>query len=55
MRGLAVAAMVLVSAFALAVARCPTGCSGHGTCTTDDVCKCYKNWQGADCADRKSV
>jgi len=47
-----IAAAVAASVLALAAARCPSACSGHGVCGRDDKCTCYKNWQAADCADR---
>lgn len=47
----------LVAAIALAcvagaVAECPNACSGHGTCGTNDMCACYRNWQASDCSER---
>jgi len=41
-----------------ASAVCDNACSGHGTCMTDDVCKCYDNWgvgmshDSGDCSER---
>lgn len=32
--------------------ECENGCSGHGKCTGYDMCVCFRNWQGNDCADR---
>ncbi len=45
-------AVIALSALALVAARCPSACSGHGTCGNDDVCACWKNWQGFDCSER---
>ena len=51
----------LLLAFALVAstyAVCDNQCSGHGTCMTDDVCKCFDNWgvglshDSGDCSDR---
>lgn len=51
----------LLLALALVVstyAVCDNGCSGHGTCMTDDVCNCYDNWgvgmahDSGDCSER---
>uniref|UniRef100_K3WEX2 EGF-like domain-containing protein n=2 Tax=Globisporangium ultimum TaxID=2052682 RepID=K3WEX2_GLOUD len=38
-----------------ATAECPNGCSGNGACMQKDMCNCYKNYQGNDCADRTCV
>merc|ERR1711871_1777119 len=37
---------------ASANAECANGCSGHGVCGANDMCSCYRNWQGNDCAHR---
>jgi len=48
----------LMMFFASAKAACDNQCSGHGTCTMDDVCNCYDNWgvglshDSGDCSDR---
>ncbi|KAF1327084.1 Tubular mastigoneme protein, partial [Globisporangium splendens] len=38
-----------------AAAECPNGCSGNGAYMQKDMCNCYKNYQGNDCADRTCV
>merc|ERR1719224_271794 len=50
---------LLISALAtVAVAYCPNGCSGHGSCGVNDKCNCYNRpngdvaWTGADCSMR---
>lgn len=49
---LIIALAVAVSAISLVKAECPGGCSGHGMCGAKDMCTCYRNWKGNDCADR---
>jgi len=44
--------VALALALAGAAAECPNACSGHGDCANYDMCKCYRNWQGADCSQR---
>lgn len=52
------AILLLIACTATVNAHCDNSCSGHGTCMTDDVCKCYDNWgvglggQSGDCSDR---
>ena len=55
----AVALLVVLSAMVSSVyGACDNACSGHGTCTLDDVCKCYDNWgiglahDSGDCSER---
>lgn len=35
-----------------ASAECANGCSGHGYCGANDMCTCYRNFQGTDCSER---
>jgi len=44
--------LALAAMMAVAVADCPSGCSGHGTCGARDACDCYDNWMGGDCSQR---
>ncbi|RLN58575.1 hypothetical protein BBJ29_004301 [Phytophthora kernoviae] len=32
---------------------CPNKCSGHGSCTLNDVCICMQSWIGGDCSGRQ--
>lgn len=34
------------------MAECNNMCSGHGVCSTSDMCLCYRNYRGADCSER---
>jgi hypothetical protein len=40
------------------LSTCDNNCSGHGRCSTDEVCQCYDNWgiglshDSGDCSDR---
>jgi len=52
-------AIILLALLAAQVsARCDNGCSGHGKCSTDDVCVCHDNWgvgmsgDSGDCSER---
>ena len=56
-------AIMIVSAFLFCSVAdaCPNMCSGHGDCTPDARCVCWKSnyaqglyWIGADCSKRKS-
>jgi len=49
---------VVASFIGSVYSACDNHCSGHGTCTTDDVCVCFDNWgvglshDSADCSER---
>jgi len=45
-------AAILAAAAIGANASCPNMCSGHGSCTTDDQCRCWKGYSGYDCSGR---
>jgi hypothetical protein len=44
--------LALAGLVAAAQAACPNMCSGHGSCTADDQCRCWKGYSGYDCAQR---
>jgi len=51
--------MMMVSTMMMSIdGACDNACSGHGTCTLDDVCNCYDNWgvglahDSGDCSER---
>lgn len=46
------ACLLLAAAAGMVAAECPNACSGHGTCGSNDMCSCYRNWQAADCSER---
>lgn len=47
---LAIAVLAVLAA--TVSAECNNMCSGHGVCALNDMCKCYRNWRGADCSER---
>ena len=51
MRGFIILSL-LASFLAHANAECANACSGHGKCTSYDMCICNRNWQANDCSER---
>jgi hypothetical protein len=45
-------ALLLIAGLAVASAKCPNDCNGHGTCNVYSACECYRNWMAADCSER---
>lgn len=49
---------LVLAIMAYAMAYCPNGCNGHGSCGENDKCTCYKRvdgepaWTGPDCSGR---
>jgi len=35
-----------------ALAVCPNYCTGHGTCSPQDICSCFSGYTGVDCSLR---
>ncbi|GMH69020.1 hypothetical protein TrVE_jg6965 [Triparma verrucosa] len=50
--------LIALALVAQAAAYCPNGCSGHGSCGSNDKCACYTRpngeaaWVGHDCSSR---
>jgi len=51
MKGLLIVAFLAVYATVVS-AECANACSGHGKCTSYDMCICNRNWQSNDCSER---
>jgi len=51
---LAFFAVAATAGITFVVSECPNSCSGHGSCGSHDMCTCHRNWQEADCSQRKS-
>ena len=46
------AVAILLLLLAPIAGECPAACSGHGKCTSYDMCICTRNWQANDCSER---
>merc|ERR1719272_1818568 len=45
--------IVLAALAAVASAKCPASCSGHGTCGAGERCACEDGYTGVDCNNRQ--
>ena len=45
-------AALLLAGLVATQAACPNQCNGHGSCTTDEQCRCWKGFEGYDCSQR---
>jgi hypothetical protein len=52
MKTMATMIIAAAAAAALVAAECPSGCSGHGECQSNDNCECWPNYMGMDCSQR---
>lgn len=46
------AATLVLASFIGTNGECANGCSGHGRCTSYDMCVCNRNWMANDCSER---
>jgi len=53
MQRLMLLSLAFIGLFAkVAQAGCANACSGHGTCSKNDMCKCEYRWSGNDCSQQ---
>jgi len=43
---------LLVGLIGIVASECANACSGHGKCTSYDMCICNRNWHANDCSER---
>jgi len=43
---------ILIGFIGNVASECANACSGHGKCTSYDMCICNRNWQANDCSER---
>jgi len=44
--------LIAIGLLSRANSECANGCSGHGRCTSYDMCVCNRNYMGNDCSER---